>query len=193
MSITAPLAAEPALGPALVDPRLPLPAAVLADIAAGLADVRTLWQAIVRHESDGRRPVRLLATERYEAWVIGWLDGQGVRMHDHGPSAGMVVVTSGELTEVMPSGLATAEVVERPLTPGRAWQVPVGAVHDVVNRSSEPATSIHVYSPPLSQMTYYDPATLRPVETVRLDEEPPVLGPQAPSFLLHPTRRARRA
>ena len=190
MSIAAPLTSEAALGPALVDPRLPLPAAVLADIAVGLAEARTLWQSIVRHEPDGRRPVRLLATERYEAWVIGWLDGQGVRMHDHGPSAGTVVVTSGELTELVPSGLVSADVVERPLGVGRAWQVPVGAVHDVVNRSPEPATSIHIYSPPLSQMTYYDPATLRPVETVRLEEEPPVLGPQAPSFLLHPARRA---
>ena len=44
----------------------------------------------------------------------------------------------------------------------------MGAVHDVVNQAAEPATSIHVYSPPLTQMTYYDPETLRPVETVRV-------------------------
>lgn len=181
----------PTLGPALVDARLPLPAGVLADIAVGMADARTLWQAVVRYEPDGRHPVRLLATERYEVWVIGWLCGQGVRMHDHGASAGVVVVTGGELTEVVPSGLAgSGHEAERALTPGQAWDVPVGAVHDVVNRSAEPATSIHVYSPPLTQMTYYDPDTLRPVETVRLEDEPPVLGPRAPSFLLHPANRA---
>jgi quercetin dioxygenase-like cupin family protein len=194
-AVVVPADASPAsLGPALVDPRLPLPAGVLADIAAGLADARTLWQAIVRYEPDGRRPVRLLATERYEAWVIGWIDGQGVRMHDHGASAGTIVVTAGELTELVPSGVVGAgEAVERRLAPGRAWHVPVGAVHDVVNRSPEPATSIHVYSPPLTQMTYYDPETLRSVETVQMEDEPPVLGPRAPSFLLHPSNRANRA
>ena len=76
---------------------------MLADIATGLAEANTLWEAVVRHEPDGRRPIRLLVTERYEAWVIGWLDGQGVRMHDHGSSAGVVVVTEGELTELVPS------------------------------------------------------------------------------------------
>ncbi len=47
---------EGSLGPALVDPRLPLPANVLADIATGLAEANTLWEAVVRHEPDGRRP-----------------------------------------------------------------------------------------------------------------------------------------
>ena len=154
------LVGEGSLGPALVDPRLPLPANVLADIATGLAEANTLWEAVVRHEPDGRRPVRLLVTE-------------------------------GKLTELVPSGVVgSAPVAERALTPGRAWQVPVGAVHDVVNRAVEPATSIHVYSPPLTQMTYYDPETLRPVETVRVEDEPTVLGPHAPSFLLHPANRA---
>jgi Cysteine dioxygenase type I len=213
------LPADASFGPAPVDARLPLPAGVLADIAAGLAEARTLWQAVVRYEADGRQPVRLLVTERYEAWVIGWLDGQGVRMHDHGASAGTIVVTAGELTELvppdaLPSGAAGAQPaekadvsfprppsevvgagdsVERRLTAGRVWPVPVGAVHDVVNRSPEPATSIHVYSPPLTQMTYYDPATLRPVETMQLGHAPPVLGPRAPSFLLHPSNRASHA
>ena len=80
--------------------------------------------------------------------------------------------------EVVDRAITTAFLFAGVVVLGAPAQVPVGAVHDVVNRSSEPATSIHVYSPPLSQMTYYDPATLRPVETVRLDEEPPVLGPQ---------------
>lgn len=66
----------------------------------------------------------------------------------------------------------------------------MGAVHDVVNTAPAPSTSIHVYSPPLTQTTFYDPDTLRPVETVRVEDEPAVLGPGAPSFLLHPANRA---
>jgi predicted metal-dependent enzyme (double-stranded beta helix superfamily) len=159
----------------------------MADIAAGLAEARTLWQALVRYEPDGRDPVRLLATERYEAWVIGWLPGQGVRPHDHGGAAGTFVVTAGELTEVLPR--LCGAPVERRLTPGRTRHVPVGRIHDVVNHSLEPATSIHVYSPPLTRMTYYDGMTRRPLETVAVEAEQPVLGRRAPSFLLHPANR----
>ena len=43
------------------------------------ATARPLWSAVVRHDPDGRRPVRLIATERYEVWAIGWTTGQNVR------------------------------------------------------------------------------------------------------------------
>jgi hypothetical protein len=51
-----------------------------------------------------------------------------------------------------------------------------------------PATSIHVYSPPLSTMTYYDPVTWEPDETVRLEHETPVLSTWHGARLLHPAR-----
>jgi hypothetical protein len=57
----------------------PLPMHVLADIAEGFATAEPLWSAVVRHDPEGRRPVRLIATERYEVWVIGWTTGQHVR------------------------------------------------------------------------------------------------------------------
>src|SRR5262245_36461511 len=109
----------------------PLPLAVLADIAAGFAAATPLWAGAARHDPDGRQPVRLLATDRYEVWVIGWTAGQRVDLHDHGASAGMVVVTDGVLTEVVPPSRAGAPMVERVLVPGRPHAVPVGTVHDV--------------------------------------------------------------
>lgn len=171
-----------------VDPSEPLPAGVLADIATGIAAARPLWGAVVHHDTECRRPVRLLATERYEVWVIGWTPGQGVELHDHGGSAGTFVVTSGTLTELLPR--PGAAPVERSLESGRVRHVPVGAVHDVVNRADGPATSIHVYSPPLTSMTYYDPDTLEPMLTVPQVPEEPLLVDRAPSFLLHPANRA---
>jgi hypothetical protein len=39
-------------------------------------------------------------------------------------------------------------------------------------------------------MTYHEAASPRPAETVRLGDEPPVLGPCGPSFVLHPASRA---
>src|SRR4051794_32593420 len=80
-------------------PARSLPDATLRDIARGVAEATTLWKAHVRHDPDGRRPVRLLSTEAYEVWVIGWTEGQGVDMHDHGGSAGVIVVAEGVLVE----------------------------------------------------------------------------------------------
>lgn len=167
--------------------RLPLPAHVLADIAAGFAAARPLWESAVRHDPDGRRPVRLIGTERYEVWVIGWTTGQNVRVHDHGDSTGAFVVTEGELTEVLPSGPGAA--VERTLGVGRLRHLALGTVHDVVNRADAPASSIHVYSPPLSTMTYYDSETFEPVETAAVDPEHPLLDDRSGSYVLHPSHR----
>jgi len=165
----------------------PLAAHVLADIAAGFAAATPLWRGVVRHDPDGRQPVRLIATERYEVWVIGWTTGQHVQVHDHGPSAGAVAVTEGELTEVLPRRVGGA--VERTLETGRLRHLAVGTVHDVVNRAAAPATSLHVYSPPLTTMTYYDAATLAPVETAAVAPERPVLQRAAGARVLHPARR----
>jgi predicted metal-dependent enzyme (double-stranded beta helix superfamily) len=161
----------------------PLPAHVLGDIARGIADAVPLWSAVVRHDPDGRLPVRLLATDRYEVWVIGWTTGQNVRLHDHGDAAGAFVVADGELTEVLPTGEGGA--VERTLSSGRLRHLAVGMVHDVVNRAEARATSVHVYSPPIATMTYYDADTLDPVATEPVAPEPTVLGPGAASYVLH--------
>jgi Cysteine dioxygenase type I len=165
----------------------PLPLAVLADIAAGFAAATPLWAGAARHDPGERRPVRLLVTERYEIWVIGWTAGQRVQLHDHGGSAGVLVVTEGELTEVLPRP-GGAGVRERALRPRHPHPVPVGTVHDVTDLGPGWATSIHVYSPPLATMTYYDPDTLAPVETTAVAGEAPVLGPAAGAHVLHPSR-----
>ena len=165
----------------------PLAPPVLADIVGGLAAARDLWCGLVCHDPGGRRPVRLLATGVYEVWVIGWTTGQQVHVHDHGGSAGALLVTEGELVEVLPRRGGAA--VERTLAAGRLRHLGVGTVHDVVNRSVAPATSLHVYSPPLTTMTYYDPDTLAPTTTVPVEPERPVLGPSAGAYALHPAHR----
>ncbi|HKE73906.1 MAG TPA: cysteine dioxygenase family protein [Acidimicrobiales bacterium] len=164
-----------------------MPAAILADIAAGFAAATPLWQSAVCHDPEDRRPARLIATERYEVWVIGWTTGQNVRPHDHGASAGALAVAEGALVEVLP--LLGGGAIELTLAPGRVRELPVGTVHDVVNRAAAPATSIHVYSPPIATMTYYDPVTFTPVETEAVVPERPLLAPGAGARVLHPSRR----
>jgi predicted metal-dependent enzyme (double-stranded beta helix superfamily) len=157
---------------------------------SGLAAARDLWGAVVCHDPGGRRPVRLLASEAYEVWVIGWTTGQHVEPHDHGRSAGAFLVVEGALVEVLPQPGGPA--VEHALASGRVRHVAVGTVHDVLNRAPEPATSLHVYSPPLSSMTWYDPATLAALGSEAIAPVPPVLGPPAGSYLLHPAGRRGR-
>ena len=93
--------------------------------------------------------------------MITWAPGSAIDLHDHGRSAATVVVVDGELTEHF-------RTLDDPTTETR--HLPVGAsvsfepdhVHALVNQTRAPATSIHVYSPPLVTMRGLDadvPAT----------------------------------
>jgi predicted metal-dependent enzyme (double-stranded beta helix superfamily) len=66
--------------------------------------------------------------------------------------------------------------------------LPAGVIHEVANVGRAPATSIHVYSPPLTAMTHYD-ATLRPTVTEMVPHEPPAYGVPVESVLDHPSAR----
>jgi hypothetical protein len=61
-------------------------------------------------------------------------------------------VVSGQLDEATAEADAT---VVRTVGPGETVSFASSRVHAVVNRGSLVATSIHVYSPPLSSMMYY--------------------------------------
>lgn len=157
--------------------------AALADIAVGLACAEPLWRAVARHDESERHPVRLLATDAYEVWVIGWSPSQGLDLHDHGESAGVVVVVEGELVE---RTAIDGRVEDDVLAPGRIRFLPPGLVHAVAGGGDGPATSIHVYSPPLERMTRFDD-DLRPLGVDVVDDETPVLPPAAAAPLLHPS------
>jgi hypothetical protein len=60
----------------------------------------------------------------------------------------------GELREALPE--RRRAIVD--LSAGSTGVVARGQLHDVGNASHAPALSIHVYSPPLSRMTFYDAA-----------------------------------
>ena len=120
--------------------------ATMLDIACGIASARDLWSQHVRHDETERRPVRLLATDAYEVWVIGWTTGQGVSLHDHGGSSGVVVVTEGRLTERARGG------TPRQLLVGELTELGPDDVHEVFNdgeaRRPRACTSTHRRSPP---------------------------------------------
>src|SRR3954452_20125356 len=139
---------------------LPPPAArrleldVLGDIVTGLARAESLWRPHVAHDRHERVRRRLLATPLYEVWLLGWTPGQSVGLHDHGDANGAFVVVDGQLVE---TALTAGTVHDMALGAGDLGRVPSGSVHDVANRAPRNATSIHVYSRPLSAMGFYRP------------------------------------
>ena len=113
---------------------------------------------------------RLHAGSDVDVWLLSWLPGQTTELHDHGPSRAAFTVVQGRLAEdrvhldrrrhhVRPAGAVTA--------------IPLGVRHDVTGAGEGPAVSVHAYSPPLTQMNYYDQAgrLVRSVRTHEPEEE----------------------
>ena len=175
-----PAPTRPPSGPARRRPALDLD--VLVDIASGLALAVDLWRPHVHHDQLSRTSVRLVATEAYEVWLLGWSQGQGVDLHDHGGANAAFVVLEGELEELT---LGSAGLRSRSLRAGGVGTVASGAVHDVVNAGTVDATSIHVYSDPLRTMTFFDPDGT-PRHTELVEEVPALLTAGGTDRALHP-------
>ena len=112
------------------------------------------------HLANGaEREWRLVAeSDAYEAWVIGWPAGGALELHDHGGSRGVVSVVAGSLVETSVAHFGdrlalrtrTISAATSPLSIG------VERIHDVTNPGPGPALSIHVYSPRLTSMTFFE-------------------------------------
>jgi cysteine dioxygenase type I len=128
----------------------------LVRVASQLLAEPWLWWASVRFEQEERYYRRIAATERYEAWLLTWLPGQGTGLHDHGGASGAFAVARGSLTETTVAVRQDrAHPVSRELTAGRVRGFGPEHVHDVANTSGSRAISLHVYAPALSTMRRY--------------------------------------
>jgi hypothetical protein len=106
-----------------------------------------------------RRSWRLMArTPDFDAWLIAWPSGGKVELHDHGDSTGAVSVISGALVEAVPwrDDTGRLSLVRHELREGATLGFGARHVHDVTNESDGPALSLHVYSPALTTMTFYE-------------------------------------
>jgi len=145
----------------------------LTTLVRSIADTPDLWMPQLRIPNAGedRWWTRLSTDSRVDVWLLSWLPDQATELHDHGSSAAAFSVVRGRLVEVRaePNGRRASHI----RTPGSVTWIAPGVVHDVRGSGQEPAASIHAYSPPLRQMTYYgsDNKGLRPVRSV-LTEQP---------------------
>jgi hypothetical protein len=136
------------------DEELPEPDALLA-IALRLAVRAPSWSGMAR-------PVRrhwdlMAASDAFEAWVIAWPPGGAIELHDHGGSAGAVVVAAGELIETSVVSQPVGDVALQTNAIGVGRSICFGGrhIHDIVNSGDAPAITVHVYAPRLRSMTYY--------------------------------------
>ncbi|MDQ0796017.1 cysteine dioxygenase family protein [Streptomyces sp. B1I3] len=144
----------------LLQPARPHPSTVagFAGLARTIAADRDRWAPLVRYDTTTRWYHRLQAVPPtpgtapagetplgYEVWLLSWVPGQGSGLHDHGLSSGVLTVLEGELTEHTQRGT-------RALAPGAQRVFAPGYVHEVVNDSLEPAVSLHIYYPGLTDM-----------------------------------------
>ncbi|MGH9022035.1 MAG: hypothetical protein ACRDV9_02890 [Acidimicrobiia bacterium] len=80
-------------------------------------------------------------------------------MHDHGGSAGALVVLQGRLQESWavagPEDGRPVRLRQRVPPPDHAAVMSPGHVHDLTNPGEGLTLSVHVYSPPLQTMTFF--------------------------------------
>jgi hypothetical protein len=139
-----------------IEPAAALTPAQLLGVVRGLASDSDQWRALVRHTSTERWFQRLVAHDEFDCWLIGWDAHQGVAFHDHGGSAGALYVVDGELLETSAPRSDPHATVEQRLAAGTARAFGPDHVHRVANPSTHVATSLHVYSPPLVSMDFYE-------------------------------------
>jgi rhodanese-related sulfurtransferase/predicted metal-dependent enzyme (double-stranded beta helix superfamily) len=109
--------------------------------------------------TDQRWHVRIHQDDDVDVWLISWTTEQGTELHDHGGSAGAFTVVEGTLDEYVWSGAdaeAPGVLVDHARTAGETVVFGPDYVHDVRNHRQPPAVSVHVYSPPISSMHFYD-------------------------------------
>jgi predicted metal-dependent enzyme (double-stranded beta helix superfamily) len=125
----------------------------LEDFVGEIAERPELWIEQIRHDATQRSYEELLSDEHVTAWLICWMDDQDTGFHDHDVSAGAVAVVSGSVREERLT--IDGPPRERRFEAGRSFHFSAADIHRVRHAGSEPAVTIHVYSPPLSRMGAY--------------------------------------
>jgi Cysteine dioxygenase type I len=139
-------------------------------LAAGLAPAAAQRPLPKIEQTRTRAYCRLVTTPSYEAWLIVWSPSATLELHDHGGSLGALFLAQGELVETYSDLIERHRLRARVIEEGHTLAVPAHRVHEVCNLAATDAVSIHVYSPPLTEMTFFDhraESFLTPLKTER--------------------------
>ncbi|HXC45859.1 MAG TPA: cysteine dioxygenase family protein [Solirubrobacteraceae bacterium] len=118
-----------------------------------LADSPELWIELVKHDRTQRHYEEIFSDEYLTGWLICWMEDHDTGFHDHDVSCGAVAVVSGCVREerLTPDGAGSDRLVRA----GESFNFSASDIHRVRHAGSDPAVSLHVYSPPLLHMGAY--------------------------------------
>jgi predicted metal-dependent enzyme (double-stranded beta helix superfamily) len=125
----------------------------LAAFVTELADRPELWIGLVRHDATQRVYEELLSDEHLTAYLICWSEDHDTGYHDHDVSSGAVSVLSGRVREerLRIDGPPRDQTYKA----GESFHFSAADIHRVRHAGSDPAVTLHVYSPPLQRMGAY--------------------------------------
>ena len=153
-------------------------------VATQVATRPGLWSEYVQHDSLQRTYKQLLRDEHLDVWLICWSHDHDTGFHDHDLSAGAVAVVAGSVRE---ERLVLGRPVDAPIArtahAGSSFDFGASDIHRVLHAGTEPAVTIHAYSPPLVRMGSYtvEPSGQLRRHAVSHEEELRQLDVAAPS------------
>ena len=122
-------------------------------VVRGLASAPERWRRHVRHDPTRRHYEELVRDAHLSVWLVNWTDAQDTGFHDHDISAGAVAVVQGRVVEERLR--VGAQPGRAEFGPGQAFDFAAEQIHRVVHVGTEPAVTLHAYSPPLWRMGAY--------------------------------------
>lgn len=126
-------------------------------VANQIAARPALWSHHIEHDPEQRTYRQLLRDEHLDVWLLCWSHDHDTGFHDHDLSAGAVAVVSGSVREErLVLGRPPDAPISRLAHAGSSFTFGASDIHRVLHAGSEPAVTIHAYSPPLVRMGSYE-------------------------------------
>ena len=125
-------------------------------VAHEIAERPALWSHHIQHDPTQRTFKQLLRDEHLDVWLLCWSHDHDTGFHDHDLSAGAVAVVSGSVREErLVLGRPPEAPISRLAPAGSSFYFGASDIHRVLHAGTEPAVTIHAYSPPLVRMGSY--------------------------------------
>ena len=134
--------------------RRDLDADALSALVDRLAARPEAWRHLVSHRADARTYEQLHRDDHVAVWLICWMNDHDTGFHDHDLSAGALSVVRGAVREerLVLGGPPASRLVSA----GQSLTFEASDIHRVSHAGSEPAITLHAYSPPLWRMGAYE-------------------------------------
>ena len=131
-----------------------LDADALSALVDRLAARPETWRHLVSHRADARTYEQLHRDDHVAVWLICWMNDHDTGFHDHDLSAGALSVVRGAVREerLVLGGPPASRLVSA----GQSLTFAASDIHRVSHAGSEPAITLHAYSPPLWRMGAYE-------------------------------------